>query len=255
MNRPLYNGTAQQPASRDSKGHAGLWYDKFCNQWRVCQDTWTMSSGGSRNNPKLKWVKTVAGGTNIGMGDQIDECILRLKRLVERRGGRFAKFTTESRFVTGLGRSHPVENGFAWHPTLCTPYLPGSSVKGLVRSWAKTEAQPPKATLDRLLGNAGNAGAICFLDAVPIAPVRLEADVMTPHYAGWSASDPPGDWRSPNPIPFLVTAAETPFLFGFIPCRTVQSGDLDTLSAWLCSALAWEGAGAKTAIGYGRFAP
>ena len=84
--------------------------------------------------------------------------------------------------MTGLGRSHPVENGFAWHPTLGMPYLPGSSVKGMVRAWAEQETDPRPASeeLDRLLGKQNSAGSVCFLDALPIKPVKLEADVMTP---------------------------------------------------------------------------
>lgn len=76
---------------------------------------------------------------------------------------------------------------------------------------------------------------------------------MTPHYAGWSAEDPPGDWRSPVPIPFLTTADRTPFLFGIVPCRAVADDDLDLVSGWLRSALENVGGGAKTAVGYGRF--
>ena len=254
MTRPLYCAAVQEPAEREPDGHAGLWFDKFCNRWQATYGSWTMSSQGKGSNSKLDWIRSVTDGP-IGTKGQIDESALRLARLIHRRRGRAAIFTTEARFVTGLGRSHPVENGFAWHSTLGTPYLPGSSVKGLVRSWAEMDAEPrPDAmTRERLLGAPGKVGGMCFLDAVPIAPVRLEADVMTPHYAGWSEHDPPGDWRSPNPVPFLATAAGTSFLFGIIPCQAVENGDLDTVSAWLRSALAWAGAGAKTAVGYGRF--
>ena len=252
---PLYKTAAERSVGRESSGHAGLWFDKFCNQWRVSDRSWTMSSKDDKDNPKLKWIKTLANGSSVGTREQIEECALRHARLVEKRRGRFTVFTTESRFVTGLGRSHPVENGFAWHPTLGTPYLPGSSVKGLVRSWAKmeTEPRPDKQILKCLLGDVGKAGAICFLDAIPIAPVRLEADVMTPHYASWSEDDPPGDWRSPSPIPFLTTAAETPFLFGIIPCRAIVEDDLKRVFNWLRDSLVFTGGGAKTAIGYGRF--
>ena len=247
MTLPLYSAATQQPPRRSANGHAGLWYDKFCDQW---DDSWRMSG-----EQKLKWIKTVAGG-QVGTQDQIDESALRLMRLVKTRGGRCEVFTTESRFVTGLGRSHPVENGFVWHPTLGTPFLPGSSVKGMVKTWAKLDVYPrPYPEMQaRLLGEAGRAGAVCFLDAVPVAPVRIEADVMTPHYADWDDENPPGDWLSPNPIPFLTTAMGATFLFGLIPGLYVTGGDLDTVLEWLRSALAWAGAGAKTAVGYGRFA-
>ena len=214
-----------------------------------------MSADDSGNNPKLVWIRTLAEGGAVGVRAQLEESALRLVRLVQRRGGRSAVFTTESRFVTGLGRSHPVENGFAWHPTLGTPYLPGSSIKGLVRAWAREHAEhsPDPDTIARLLGGPGRAGSVSFLDAVPTAPAQLEADVMTPHFADWSESDPPGDWSSPSPIPFLVTAAGTPFLFGVIPCNPVAGDDLDAVFDWLHMAVAWAGGGAKTAIGYGRF--
>ena len=209
--------------------------------------------GDDGNSPKLDWIRTLTTG-KVGVARQIDEYASRLARMVERRGGRFAVFTTESRFVTGLGRSHPVENGFAWHPTLGTPYLPGSSVKGLVRAWARLDAaaSPACDVIEHLLGAPGMAGGISFLDAVPITPVQLEADVMTPHYAGWTTEEPPGDWCSPVPIPFLATAARTPFLFGVLPCGA-DADDLCAVMSWLGSALAWNGGGAKTAVGYGRF--
>ena len=250
---PLYRADFRGPERREPAGHAGLWFDKFCDRWRVANGAWTMASPGE--NPKLEWITTLAGEHQVGAKDEIDGYVSRLLRLTTGRGGRAEVFTTTDRFVTGLGRSHPVENGFAWHSTLGTPYLAGSSIKGLVRSWAEQDAEPrPDSDVaGRLLGAPGRAGVLCFLDAAPVAPVRLEADVMTPHYAGWSAEDPPGDWRSPVPIPFLTTAARTPFLFGIVPCRAVADDDLDLVSGWLRSALENVGGGAKTAVGYGRF--
>ena len=256
MTRPLHKNAAQHPKARPSGGHAGLWFDKFCDRWRVQGASWTMTSakGDDEDNPKLGWINTLTRSP-VGTAHQIGECALRLSQLAGRRGGRFYVFTTESRFVTGLGCSHPVENGFAWHPTLGTPYLPGSSIKGMVRAWAKCSADPQPACdiVQRLLGDLGQAGQVCFLDAVPLGPVQLEADVMTPHYAGWTDTDLPGDWRSPTPIPFLTTAAGTAFVFSIMPCCTVSDGDLDTIGDWLGSALIWAGSGAKTAVGYGRF--
>lgn len=251
MARPLYRSACLQAAKLDPDGHAGLWFDKFCDRWRVTGSSWTMSADGSGGSPKLAWIETILDAT-VGVRDQIEESAFRLLRLVEARGGRFAVFVTESRFVAGLGRSHPVENGFVWHPTLGTPFLPGSSVKGLVRAWAEEEDGADKETVARLLGASSRVGAICFLDAVPTKPVTLEADVMTPHYAGWDANNPPGDWCSPNPIPFLATAAQTPFLFGVLPRCKTSDADLDRVVSWLTSALTWAGAGAKTSVGYGR---
>ncbi|HET9626207.1 MAG TPA: type III-B CRISPR module RAMP protein Cmr6 [Kofleriaceae bacterium] len=183
------------------------------------------------------------------------EAATRALRCTVACGGQARVLVTESRFVTGLGRSHPVENGFAWHPTLGVPYLPGSSIKGMVRAWAEREA-PPNAELAHLFGprGAGHAvGDLIFLDAIPLAPVRLEIDVLTPHYAGWTRDDLPGDWRAPVPVPFLVVAPQVRFLFA-IQSRRRDASAIARAVAWLIAA-AWDaGAGAKTAVGYGRFA-
>lgn len=239
MNRPLYRlPDGLEPQLR--QGHAGLWFDKFCDQW---QPEWDAPD-------KLKWIEQTAGEM-VGIPAHIRESAHRLMRLARALGGRAQVYATESRFVTGLGRSHPVENGFVWHPTLGTPFLPGSSVKGMVGAWAKAEHEGQEDR-ERILGSLGQVGSVRFLDAVPVGPVSLEADVMTPHYGGWTPEDPPGDWCSPKPIPFLTTAPRTQFVFGIVPTSATQDGDLDTVSDWLGNALEWAGAGAKTAVGYGR---
>ena len=254
MTRPLYAEAVCEPIGRSPQGHAGLWYDKFCNTWIQNGDRWSMTAGRDGRNPKPDWIELVTNGS-VGDTTQLDESALRLSAMIHRRKGRFVALTTESRFVTGLGRSHPVQTGFAWHATLGVPFLPGSSIKGMVRAWAKAEAASgeEKALLNRLLGCADHEGTVVFLDAVAVRPVRLEADVITPHYAGWSEDDPPGDWRSPVPIPFLTVSAGTAFLFGLVPCGSATGCDLETAWGWLISALEWAGGGAKTAVGYGRF--
>lgn len=269
MARPLYQPAADATPTRAADGNAGLWYDKFCDKWKVPDRTrgtdWSLEADKSDNkdsSPKLKWMKTLTGQAH-GAAAQLEETTTRLIRLSLQQGGVSLVFLTESRFVTGLGRSHPVENGFAWHPTLGTPYLPGSSIKGMVRAWAEQEADqqddpgPDKDTIARLFGAPGQVGKVCFLDAVPIAPVRVEADVLTPHYAGWSPADPPGDWKAPKPIPFLVTAAGLRLLFTVLPNGRqakddLSQDDLKHVETWLTDALTWAGAGAKTAVGYGR---
>lgn len=247
--RPLYESVTKEPRGRpNNKGHAGLWFDKFCNTWEIQNletHEWKFK--------KLDWIKKLTSG-EIGIRERINEFSERAAGLVESRGGRNHVFTAESRFVTGLGRNHPVENGFVWHPTLGIPYLPGSSIKGLTRAWAELKLGDKKhPDITCLFGDSESSGCICFLDAVPIKPVCLEADVMTPHYAGWTRDEPPGDWLSPTPIPFLVMAAGTKFLFGILPLSRAADSQLNTVFHWLCSALELSGAGAKTSVGYGRF--
>jgi len=49
-------------------------------------------------------------------------------------------------FATGLGMEHPVDNGFAFLAPYGLPYLPGSGVKGVVRSAAEELALAPEAS-------------------------------------------------------------------------------------------------------------
>ena len=201
-----------------------------------------------------------------------------MARLLEAQSQPLLFYRLESDFVTGLGREHPVENGFAWHHTLGTPYLPGSSVKGVVRSWAEgwhewagkkedelsAEEQAELGTytrdLKRIFGDTDKtgAGSVIFLDALPVTSVQLKADIMTPHYTEYyEGKSPPADWLSPTPIPFLVVETGASFVFGILPRRMeVQYlEDCEQVREWLNNALCWTGAGAKTAAGYGRFEP
>lgn len=208
---------------------------------------------------KVLWIRTIANGTRTRDAALISQFTGRQQSMVEVLGGKCLPFHTESRFVTGLGREHPVENGFAWHPTLGTPYLPGSSIKGMLRAWAILDGQTDAA--DKILGcqespngGDGQVGMVVIFDAIPFGPMKLEVDVMTPHYAEYYASgDVPGDWLSPVPIPFLAVAAGTAFQFGIAPRKSEGKEYLECVAEWLKNALQWLGAGAKTAVGYGRF--
>ncbi len=245
--RPLYQLSDEVQPALGRDGHRGLWYDKFCDKWS--DDSWSMKAEKGPS-PKLEWIRTVEGAA--GSLQTIHAYARRLFDLIEARGGEAVVVKAQSRFVTGLGRSHPVENGFVWHPTLGTPYLPGSSVKGLTRAYAM-EDEEDRAEVERLLGDPGRAGTVALLDAIPLGPVTLEADVLTPHYANWTVDEPPADWQSPTPIPFLVAAPGWSMLCGIVPLRPGGPGDTAMVKDWLTSALTDAGAGAKTAVGYGQF--
>ena len=259
--RPLYQSASAALADRPPGGHAGLWYDKFCDRWT---GRWS-----DLEVKKPDWIRTV---TEHPVGDKasLNDFARRQRNLVEAIKGKSVLLRSESRFVTGLGREHPVENGFAWHPTLGTPYLPGSSIKGLLRTWAGEwwanekdgeEREDRKAQINAILGYGGlkteedrSVGSIILFDALPVDSVKLELDVMTPHYGEYyQEGKPPGDWISPTPIPFLVVAEDTRFQFAFAPRTTAGREHLPTVENWLKNALQWLGAGAKTAVGYGRF--
>jgi|GEM_PF-218013 len=296
MKRPLYQPTVEPTFSFD-KSHTGLWFDKFCNQW--CRDSkktglhaWSLKAfsegeGKDRHdfNPKLDWIHTITQAATaehpVGDPQLITEHTTRLADLARTLGGQAILFKTTSRLATGLGREHPIENGFAWHPVLGVPYLPGSSIKGLVRAWLEGDwcDQPIEPTVfHRIFGSdirkdsdrhnraqvlQSQVGSVLFFDVLPAAPVQLKPDVMTPHYGDYYGGKkydeenltPPADWLSPNPIPFLTVAPGQLFQFAVAPrTRSVQDrADCEAAAGWLQAALLWLGAGAKTAVGYGRF--
>lgn len=273
--RPLYKAAAN--ATSTESGNAGLWYDKFCNQWCLNSDSecvglkkWTLQAfqkkeGGQTKtiNPKLNWIDDVAG-IPLGSTLLLSEAVDRQVGLLSTYGQTPLFFKTDWYFVTGLGREHPVENGFAWHHGWGMPYLPGSSVKGMVRAWVEywLEGEINSDEVKRIFGPRGeaalkspNCGSVIFLDALPTKPVKVKADIMTPHYGPYyqtPSDQPPADWHSPTPIPFLVVTPDTTFQFGLLPRRPGDEGDVEQARVWLEQALDIIGAGAKTAVGYGR---
>ncbi|MEM3486544.1 MAG: type III-B CRISPR module RAMP protein Cmr6, partial [Candidatus Methanomethyliaceae archaeon] len=203
---------------------------------------------------KEEWIDKAIG--TVGDERLLADAVARLTGLVSALGGITKCLQTNSRFITGLGREHPVENGLAWHHTLGVPYLPGSSVKGVVRAWAEKWALEDPADIKRILGGIQekSVGSVEFFDAIPTSGVKLEREVMTPHYAPYyQNAQPPVDWYAPTPIPFLALAAGQPFLFAIAAKKPSGAADVQKAMAWLIEALEWIGAGAKTAVGYGRF--
>lgn len=255
--RPLYQ-EANEVAPTEWPGHsnAGLWYDKFCD--------WPDDFAKFDKN---KWISKLHG-KKVGNPCVLAEHAARRTALAAACGGVTLEWKTASRFLTGLGRDHPVENGFAWHHLLGVPYLPGSGVKGVVRSWAEVWGASDDAALCEMAfgvasdtdNTGGKAGSILFLDALPVGPVRLEGEVMTPHLGGYylasleNPADLPGEWHAPIPIPLLATAKGQTFQFCLLPRTPDAAEALPKLANLLAEALQIIGAGAKTASGYGRFA-
>jgi len=213
------------------------------------------------------------------------------------------------RMVVGMGRPHVWENALALHPVYGFPYIPGSSVKGLVRLaafWEIADALSLKPgerqegadetwlyCLDRylatttdqsdwqakfrnfndsvfttiriaqaLFGTVGRKGRGIFLDTLPEAFPKIEADIMNPHFQkyyqqGPKDTQPPSDDLQPNPIFFLTIGKETIFRFplAILPPRSQGGPDSSQLLAqaksWLKKAVEEFGVGAKTRAGYG----
>lgn len=266
---PLYNHSDHEGNNlikTPGEGNTGLWYNKFFLNWN---ENWELKS-----NAKLNWIKEVvwekknrqAVRRKIGDPNLLTEYSHRIHRLVHSLGGEIRIYATTWHLATGLGLSHPIENGMTWHHTLGVPYLPGSAVKGVVRTWAEEWADNySPEDVERIFGpqhdkrknnsDKKTVGTVLFFDALPVQPVELAADIMTPHYHPYysSTNKLPGDWYNPNPIPFLTVNAGQLFMFAVAPRKKENTPDLDLVLQWLDEALTITGVGTKTAAGYGRF--
>lgn len=165
---------------------------------------------------------------------------------------------SQGRVLVGMGEKTPSENGLSLHSVYGTPILPGSSLKGVARAWCVRNLKDEDGwgedgehilNLFGSGGDLGQSGGVDFLDAlwVPGRKGPWAAEILTSHYAEYykSGSSPHG-MSDPNPVHFL--AAEGLF-------RLVIEGP----GAWvelamqiLLKALAEDGVGAKTKVGYGR---
>jgi CRISPR-associated protein Cmr6 len=273
---PLYKEVvADQPWNKSAGAHRGLLFDKFADAWRTDEkSTYAFDKGGPMKEGAGKWLGKMAA--KCGAPDRLDEACRRQQELVTAMSGKPVLLKNSSRFVTGLGREHPLDNGFAWHHTLGVPYLPASSLKGLLRawyrengSWDEAKKRWKESSTTRTLfgsheqdenGREYGVGRFVLLDMLPMTTPQLSVDIMTPHYGLYyqneSGQIAPGDWHSPVPITFLAVEKEQTWQLGIVPRvsqRMLTQDELEELSTALIEAFEWLGAGAKTAAGYGRF--
>jgi len=176
---------------------------------------------------------------------------------------------TDWRMAVGLGQESVYETSLALHHVYGIPYIPASSIKGVVRSWVITdifENNEDKAQksleFSKIFGSQDLKGEIIFFDAFPTSDISVKEDIMNVHYpdyyGGGENPKPPTDTQNPNPIPFL-TVENTSFRFMIaskkrnlneFKIKDIEGND-QTISQWLIEALTQHGIGAKTAVGYG----
>jgi len=252
------------PDGKNRKANYGLLFTRFF-------DGFTNSYTEVPPEAKSSFLKRmVEGGGKCGDEAAIKQASSRQVALTTALQGESACFACDWHFVTGMGNEHPVENGFTWHHSLGTPYIPGSTVKGLVRAWMEEFTDQSEQERQQWFGSVlkhdgdpddNQTGELIFMDAIPMAPPELTIDIMTPHMGKWyeKGDDPkqvatadvmPGDWHAPVPVPFLVTRKAS-FLFSVAPRAGFNPDMLKVMEA-LENALAWLGVGSKTAIGYGH---
>ena len=277
--------------------HKGLWFDRFFNgyyynqldaqdkqNWQLEDPNQNHRADNDKEQPKKDWIDTVIKG-QCGIKAALAHNALQQAQLCKSLNGQQLIAKNTWNVAIGMGNNHPIENGFSWHPSLGTPYLTGAAVKGLLRTWIEvwSDLKPEKIKqkCHRWFGSEekfpdsdnvskeakeNQTGLLIFFDALPIEPVTLGCDIMTPHMGEWyrqgdnitaeNRNDSlPADWHRPNPIAFLaVKAICLQFCIAPRPClNPIPVEELTEAINYFKMALEFLGAGAKTAVGYGRF--
>lgn len=264
--------TLTKPKSIGAHGNYGLFFDRFF-QYSEAYDGARFFDEKQFTSDKSTFLNIFDG--EIGDTAHIERLAQRQKSLTERQHGMHFVACSDWHVIIGMGNNHPMENGFTWHHTLGVPYLPGSSVKGVLRSYCEQEAasddagsvQFTKEKLHKWFGSEHKdpnqqtiesiAGGLVFFDAIPTNKVTMIPDVLTPHTGNWamdgaSGEVAPGDYHTPLPVTFLA-CKNLDLLFSFAPASHVSFTDdeIQEVQTCLMEAVQFFGIGAKTAAGYG----
>ncbi|WKA47759.1 type III-B CRISPR module RAMP protein Cmr6 [Geobacillus zalihae] len=174
------------------------------------------------------------------------------------------KARLSGRIVHGLGAGHVRETSLTIHPVYGLPYIPASSLKGLVRHWfieAYCEGDEKRLSEHEdgcaIFGIQDHKGQVQFYDIFLIDGLRLEKDVLAVHmkeyYEGKNAAT---DNQKPVPVSFwTVMAAEADIYLTAHGFRDDEKTArlLEAASLYTKQALMEWGIGSKTSSGYGRF--
>ncbi len=176
-----------------------------------------------------------------------------------------------------------VENaGLCIDAHLGLPYIPGSSLKGVVRAAARETGADPNQMMAVFGWSAGDAqlpgsirkesyaGSVSFLPAYPQDSASIAVDVLTCHYPEYyRAVEKEIALDNEDPLPNFFPVVEAGALFSFSLVMTWNLSRLKRLSealklppdfdplalafSWLSYGLSELGVGAKTSAGYGWF--
>ncbi|WOD37198.1 RAMP superfamily CRISPR-associated protein [Nodosilinea sp. E11] len=144
----------------------------------------------------------------------------------------------------------------ALHPVYGVPYVPASSIKGVVKAWAEHHQSESLETVQRLFGFLNEAasedkqkaslGTVQILDAFPTTPC-LSIDVATPQW-NWKATQVE---YGPSPH-YLMSLQNVTLKVGLVKTSLGSEADVKLARTWLEEALIQEGLGSRISAGYGR---
>ena len=172
----------------------------------------------------------------------------------------FVLYTAYPGLLMGLGNAHEiklpgaVKLGFSLDYVTGLPWLPGSSLKGQLRSCFRKKDQ--SYLIGEYLGKAVDVGELekeifdggdCFLGAFPVCDGNtpmLAPETITPH---------PDKLKNPKPISLMKIRPSVPFRFAFLLHDAKELGVSAAEKLALFRTLLEElGVGAKTNVGFGR---
>ncbi len=222
--------------------HAGLWLDKYLDD----------DNDGSKD----RLVHEVAG---IKTSDAYKDFYKRWVGTLAELGAIRKEAKVVGRMAVNLGSEAVLETAIALHHTYGVPFIPGSALKGLATHYvlkyqdkAEWGRDVKNGAFQTLFGDTTSAGYVTFYDAlyVPDSGWNSQAlwkDVITVHHPDYyQGNQPPADWDSPVPIPFITATGN------YLIALSGPQKWVETAFQILELALEREGVGAKTSSGYGR---
>lgn len=235
--------------------HPGLQIDKYVDSWHPG----TGDFSGQVQRPAVERAADLPAPPGVGWAD----LFARHTAFLDAVGAARWDMTTAGPLTLHLARASALENaGLCLHRVYGFAYIPGTGLKGMARSYAETVAGADRAEVAAVFGHlkekgdeSAAAGAVVFHDAWPVAWPKLVPDILNSHHSRYyQGTDAPGDWDEPNMVSFLAVAPGQGFRFAVAGRRAdVDPRLVERAREWLTLALIHEGAGAKTAAGYGGF--
>jgi len=238
--------------------------------------------GAGENEQSVEFVKRVCQGRSV----------MPQFSYTEIHGSLFVLMRLGSRMMVDQSGGVADHASLCLHPHFGFPYIPGSAVKGCTRHhvwtlWNESkdeqerkayardivsifgyptgddslnawcEKELPQSVINPKTGKRRSlAGRVVFFAAYPEDKAPLEADVLTPHHRKYytdDAVDCATDDEAPVPVFFPAVKSGGVFEFVVRPLKTEDSGLAEKALDYLKAAMEIEGAGSKTAAGYGWF--
>lgn len=235
---------------REKETHAGLWFDKYVVE-QIRDNT------DSRRD-------LIAEVSSLPTPVAYRAFYERWKKALDECKAKTREAEVQGRMIVGLGSESVLETSICLHRTYGVPYIPGSALKGLAASYARSKRVGIDWTKDNIayktvFGDTDNAGYITFFDALYIPDIEYEGqqalypDIITVHHQKYYLDTGAAPTDSDNPIPVPFLSAMGTYLIALAAPDLLQS------DAWvkatfdiLEEALKTLGIGAKTSSGYGR---